>query len=313
MQNQLSSVKILNLIVCIILLITFVVLMGPKTNVEAESLGNNSDEVLPSDSFTVGYTYPELIKVQNNNNIKIGHIAYIIDFDKEVIVYDFDFYTEQYGDTIKFFADMFDYKYDDIIYDLRKRNDSQDININNIGRLLNKNNELYEYDSFEYGLIEYFYYLNKNHKELRNVSYKPYSGSAIYVEQLIMYFSSIYTNTDAKVLLSIGAAESGNYTVSYMLRKNNVYGGMSNSGLIRHNNIEAGVLSYVRLLSKNYYGKGLNTLENIGRVYCPVMINGNKQASSHWLGLVNKILTNKYSNYTTTVSINDIITKTEIM
>lgn len=311
MQNSVSSVKILNLIVCIILLITFVVLIGTKTNVEAKTLGINSEEVLPSGSIKIGYNYPDLFQIINN--VKEDLTISQEKPSTETIAYDFDDYLINYQSTIEFFADMFDYNYDIIIYDLRKRNELQEININNIGRLLDKYDNLIEYDSFEYGLIEYFYYLNKFHKDLRNPNYVPYTGNADYIEKLIMYYSSIYSNTDAKVLLSIGAAESGNYKVNYMLKKNNIYGGIGNKGLLKHNNIELGVLSYVRLLSKNYYDEGLNTLESIGRVYCPRYVKGQKQASSHWLDLVNRILTDKYSSYTINVSINDIITKTEIM
>ena len=48
--------------------------------------------------------------------------------------------------------------------------------------------------------------------------------------------------------------------------------------LIQHENIEIGVLKYVRLLSKNYYGKGLTTLNSIGRIYCPIINeNGAKE------------------------------------
>lgn len=94
---------------------------------------------------------------------------------------------------------------------------------------------------------------------------------------------------DYLTAVSIGAAESGYYKVTYMLKANNIFGGMSSNGLIKYKNIEYGVLSYVRLLSKNYYGKGLNTLESIGRVYCPAYDkNGQKVASSHWINLVSK-------------------------
>ncbi|NLL02124.1 MAG: hypothetical protein GX265_03800 [Mollicutes bacterium] len=91
-----------------------------------------------------------------------------------------------------------------------------------------------------------------------------------------------------------------------MLKNNNIYGGMSSKGLIRHNNIELGVLSFVRLMSRNYYGKGLNNLETIGRVYCPVYVNGIKQASPHWIYLVTNTK-EKYASYTDTITINDLI------
>ena len=77
------------------------------------------------------------------------------------------------------------------------------------------------------------------------------------------------------------------------------------------NNIELGVLSYVRMMSKYYYGKGLNTPELIGRIYCPVFENGTKVASSHWLNLVSTAK-NKYNKYDFNITINDIINKEEL-
>ena len=37
-----------------------------------------------------------------------------------------------------------------------------------------------------------------------------------------------------------------------MLSANNIYGGMSGGSLIRHDTIEYGVLSYVRMMSEKY-------------------------------------------------------------
>ena len=193
-----------------------------------------------------------------------------------------------------------------------REKENSDFISTNIGYLKDKNGNLKVYDSFEYGLIEFFYDLNKNYKELRHVTYVPYTGSAIYVEKLIMYYTSIYTNVDRTTLLSIGAAESGYYKVKFMLKYNNVYGGMSSNGLIKHNNIELGVLSYVRMMSRNYYGKGLDNVESIGRVYCPRIIDGKKQASPHWINLVNSAK-NKYKKYTEVITIDDIINNSVIL
>ncbi len=134
--------------------------------------------------------------------------------------------------------------------------------------------------------------------EIKSVAREAGSRSKIAV-------SSRDENVDPVVLLGIGAAESGNYKVKYMLNRNNVYGGMKNKKLIKHNNIEQGVLSFVRLMSRNYYGKGLETLEEIGRVYCPVYIKGVKRASSHWVNLVTN-RSEKYKTHTNTITIEDI-------
>ena len=91
-----------------------------------------------------------------------------------------------------------------------------------------------------------------------------------------------------------------------MLRLNNIYGGMSSKGLIKYNNIELGVLTYVRMMSRNYYAKGLTNMYSIGKVYCPTYENSTKIASPHWISLINKALT-KYELYNFNIELKDIL------
>lgn len=212
----------------------------------------------------------------------------------------------QNKELIEFLCKTFGVSYDNIYNDLILRNSDVSVIETNMGRLTDKNGELKNYSSIDEGLIEYFYeYCKINPKNVNNTRI-PYTGGADYVVSLIGYFTSVYNNVDYLTAVSIGAAESGYYKVSYMLKCNNVYGGMSNSGLIKHKNIEYGVLSYIRLLSKNYYGKGLDTLESIGRVYCPTYnSNGVKVASPHWINLVNKA--KSYYEGSTTITIEQLL------
>lgn len=296
MEKDLSSLKILNIIICLLLLTVFVVLTRPK-NVDAST----SDDY---PSIKLGYEFKKLEFITNLN---------IHEEESNKITYNLDYYLEEKKDTIAFFAKAFGYNYNDVIKDLQTKNDKEEVFLmTNIGFLKNKNNELLNFENFEYGLIEYFYNLNKTKTLKRTNKYIPYSGSASYVENLIMYYSTIYTNVDQTLMLSIGAAESGYYQVKYMLKKNNVYGGMSTNGLIRHDNIELGVLSYIRMMSRNYYAKGLTTKSTIGKVYCPVFEGGIKRASSHWINLVTTA-ENKYQNYKNKININDIINKEELV
>ena len=296
MEKDLSSLKILNIIICLLLLTVFVVLTRPK-NVDAST----SDDY---PSIKLGYEFKKLEFITNLN---------IHEEESNKITYNLDYYLEEKKDTIAFFAKAFGYSYNDVIKDLQTKNDKEEVFLmTNIGFLKNKNNELLNFENFEYGLIEYFYNLNKTKTLKRTNKYIPYSGSASYVENLIMYYSTIYTNVDQTLMLSIGAAESGYYQVKYMLKKNNVYGGMSTKGLIRHDNIELGVLSYIRMMSRNYYAKGLTTKSTIGKVYCPVFEGGIKRASSHWINLVTTA-ENKYQNYKNEININDIINKEELV
>lgn len=267
--------------------------IGSRTN--SEVLTSSSFEVIPL-SKQLRYQNPEFDLLSYN---------IVEETNKEEKVLDLPYYIESYQDTILFFSKLFDYNYEDIINDIYIRNDKQLFEYTNIGNLKDENGNINTYPNFEYGLIEYFYELNNSNSNLRNEIYRPYTGNAEYVENLIIYYSSIYSNVDPVALLSIGAAESGYYKVKFMLKYNNVYGGMSRNGLIKHNNIEQGVLSYVRLMSRNYYGKGLTNLQDIGRVYCPVYENGVKIARPHWINLVTNAKA-KYENYTRTITIKEL-------
>ena len=288
MNKKLSSLKIHNIVVCAIILIVFVIF--GVANARAEEI-NNNDEVLPSNNIQLGNNYRKLIDENNekqttNTKKKESNILNIK--EKE----------------IKFFSEIFGYNYEDVLNNLKGIN-NETYNEYNIGNIKNNKDELIKYNSFEYGLIEYFYNLNKEKSLKKTNKYVPYTGDSLYVENLIIYFSSIYDNVDSKLLLGIGAAESGYYKVKYMLRLNNIYGGMSSKGLIKYNNIELGVLTYVRMMSRNYYAKGLTNLYSIGKVYCPTYENGSKIASPHWISLINKALI-KYELYNYNVELKDI-------
>ncbi len=289
MNKKLSSLKIHNIVVCAIILIVFVIF--GVANARAEEI-NNNDEVLPSNNIQLGNNYRKLIEENNekkttNTKKKESNILNIK--EKE----------------IKFFSEIFGYNYEDVLNDLKGIN-NETYNEYNIGNIKNNKDELIKYNSFEYGLIEYFYNLNKEKSLKKTNKYVPYTGDSLYVENLIIYFSSIYDNVDSKLLLGIGAAESGYYKVKYMLRLNNIYGGMSTKGLIKYNNIELGVLTYVRMMSRNYYAKGLTNLYSIGKVYCPTYENGSKIASPHWISLINKALI-KYELYNFNIELKDIL------
>ena len=75
------------------------------------------------------------------------------------------FYIEENYDTILFFANAFSYNMDDIIKDLKSlEKENSEFEITNIGYLKDSKGNLKTYDNFEYGLVEYFYNLNKTKK-----------------------------------------------------------------------------------------------------------------------------------------------------
>lgn len=293
---------LIHILCCLILLLIFVINI---TRVEAKGStsveATNTEDVVPLKP----YNGINLLKIKNITLIENEFIKYN---NPRIIKKDINYYIETEIETLTFFAKTFGYDIEFVKEDLIKRAEGiEEIEPTNIGSIKNDNNELEKYKSIEYGIVEYYYDLVSSCPEKQNKKVVPYEGDSEYVEYLIMYYTSIYTDVDRSLALSIGAAESGYYQVKYMLKMNNVYGGMSSSGLIRHENIEIGVLKYIRLLNNGYFKKGLTTPETIGRVYCPTTNEyGQKIASPHWINLVNTAK-NKYDKYTQDITISDIV------
>ena len=259
-----------------------------------------------------------IIPTNNESNTDSGIVAHegevppsaqpkvvLLDIKEEYC--DTECFLKKNSQTVEFLARTFGIDSSYIYEDLIKKNDNTSYNEYNIG-LIKDNKGLKEYASFEEGLIEYLIIFTNSNPNLISGEYVPYEGNSSYVVDLIKYFTGIYTNVDYLTAVAIGAAESGYYQVKYMLASNNIYGGMTyNQTLIKYKNIEYGVLSYIRLLSRAYYGKGLTDLESIGQVYCPTYnAYGQKVASPHWINLVNNARTN-YANSGSTVTIEQLI------
>ena len=304
-----SRVSWKHIVCCLILLVIFVLTIGIHINAEGYADGTLAE----SSSDTVPLR-TNLNGVIRYNTEAVKNEVELAGPKEEVTVNirDVDYYITTYADELEFFAKTFGVNYEDIITDLHNRYDSSDkeFESTNIGFLLNDEKELKTFSSVEYGIVEYFYNYVELHPRKVNKKRVPYTGGSSYIENLIIYYTThIYTNVDTSVALSIGAAESGYYKVKYMLKCNNVYGGMSSKGLIKYRNIEYGVLSYVRMLSKRYYAKGLNTIGKIGRIYCPTYDDfGNKIASPHWINLVNTAK-KKYKKYSLEIELTEVLGK----
>ena len=161
-------------------------------------------------------------------------------------------------------------------------------------------------ENLEYTLSEYLLSLEDNNKELFDNSIDPCDDSKEYMIALLKYFSNIYTNVDFSIAVAIAQIESG-FTAQSMLNKNNIFGGMSGGSLIRYKNIEYGILSYIKLLSDGYFGKGLTTVESIGRVYNPTYNEqGVKIAKPSWVSKVNNAMT-EFVNVNTEISIEEVL------
>ncbi len=202
-----------------------------------------------------------------------------------------EIYVNDNLDTINFFADVF--KIDQNTFINKLKSDYKNINLLNT-------------TSLEYTLSEYLLMLEDTNKELFNNQVDPCNASKEYMLALLKYFSNIYTNVDFSIAAAIAQIESG-YTAQSMLNKNNIFGGMSSGGLIKYKNIEYGILSYVKLLSDGYFGKGLTTVEDIGRVYNPTYNeDGVKIAKPSWVSNVNNAL-DEFINIDTNISIAEVL------
>ena len=302
MKKEKASNKALKHILCCIIILAVFVIAFTKVNAQ-----NEYNEVAVSEADTTVPLKPQLNEsLLELKRITIGETNIKLYDNPRIIEKDINYYIKEYEQTLEFFSEMFGYNIEDIKQDIINRNDNN-IEITNLANLKDEYGNTLTYSNPEYGIVEYFYYLINSDNIKRNRKIESYTGNGEYVEKLIMYYTQIYENVDRSIALSIGAAESGYYQVKYMLSVNNVYGGMSYKGLIRNDNIELGTLIYIRMLSMNYFGKGLTTVQQIGYVYCPITNDsGIKTASPHWVNLVNTAK-QKYDNYTQNIKIEELM------
>ena len=306
-----SKIPWKHVICCLIILVIFVLTIGIHINAEGfsdDAIADSSSDTVPLRTYS---TIIDLSPLSTKNEVNLAGPKEEVTIENV----DIDSYITTYSADIEFLSKAFGLNRDKVISNLKtvyEKNLDKEFDETNIGFLLDANGNVKKYKNVLYGLVEYFYdYIEKNPKEV-NKKRIPYTGNAEYIENLIIYYTrQIYTNVDTSLALSIGASESGYYKVKYMLRCNNIFGGMGKNGLIKYNNIEFGVLSYVRMLSTKYYQKGLSSIERIGRKYCPTYDSfGNKIASPHWVSLVNTAM-KKYKDYETVIVANDLLTERE--
>ena len=206
---------------------------------------------------------------------------------------DLDTFIEENKTTFEFYSNTFSITIDNLKAAIIKANDGKTLNKQDIG------NTNTIYDSLDKNLIDYLFKLKKENSKLFKQKYSNGNNySKQYVYGLLNYYSNIYTNVDYTTLASIAYIESGNLNSNYMMSCNNIFGGMSSSGLIKYQNIEYGVLAYVKLMSENYYKKGLNTIDKIARVYNP--------NSETWVTNV-KNTTKKFNNYEKIINLNTLM------
>lgn len=102
------------------------------------------------------------------------------------------------------------------------------------------------------------------------------------------------THEQAILVVSISKHETGNWTSNAFINKNNFGGVMCNSGLKVYDTYDDGLTGFVNLLKNRYFDKGLNTIEKIGAVYCPVgASNDPKGLNQYWIPTITQF----YNDY----------------
>ena len=301
-----SGLNLGHVIVAVIILVLFVLTIGDHISAEGFKYEFSEEDNALGDvplTLTVGGFNLYKTTINKMSNEIAGPLEQVT-----VEVNYFDMFLNDYQNDVVVLSKALGLDSEQVINNLRELYDAKEFEITNVGYLRDKDGNLRKFDSVQLGLFEYLQNYVDEHPESVSKKRVPYTGNAKYVESLIIYFAkNIYTNVDTNLALSIGAAESGYYTVSYMLRCNNIYGGMSSSGLIKYNSIENGVYRYVRYLSVNYISKGITSLEGIGRIYCPgYNSSGARVASPHWISLVTRAQS-YYNSYNMDVTATSVL------
>ena len=104
------------------------------------------------------------------------------------------------------------------------------------------------------------------------------------------------TEEQALITVAISKHETGNWTSRAFKNKNNFGGIMSKTGLRNYSSYEVGLNAFVHLLKNRYFDKGLETIDKIGEVYCPIgATNDPTGVNKYWVPNV----TNYYTSYKT--------------
>ena len=201
-------------------------------------------------------------------------------------------FIDDNSDKVEFYANAFKINYDKLKELLIENKDSLQLMDNK--------------DKMDRIIISYLLELEKTNRDYFDFSLTPASVNKDYMVKLIKYLCNYY-DVDFYIAAAIPEIESG-YSARGMLNVNNIFGGMSGSGLIRYKTIEYGIIRYISMLNDGYFAKGLNTVEKIGYIYNPVTNEyGQKMANPNWVANVN----NAKSHYNDVAEITEISQITE--
>lgn len=106
------------------------------------------------------------------------------------------------------------------------------------------------------------------------------------------------TDEQSFIAVAISKHETGNYTSNAFKNKNNLSGIFRGGQLATFESLEEGINEFIKLLKNSYFDKGLNTIEKIGNVYCPVgASNDPTGVNVHWIPTVTKYYNELIKNY----------------
>lgn len=93
----------------------------------------------------------------------------------------------------------------------------------------------------------------------------------------------------AFIVVSISRHETGKWTSKAFLEKHNLGGIMCSTGLRQYGSLDEGIDAFVSLLKNRYFDRGLDTIEKIQKVYCPIgASNDPRGLNQYWLPMVTK-------------------------
>ncbi|MBR5895586.1 MAG: glucosaminidase domain-containing protein [Akkermansia sp.] len=118
---------------------------------------------------------------------------------------------------------------------------------------------------------------------------KALGGLAPYYETFVD--AAMSNGLEPRLLMAIAMHETGRGTSSAFRNKKNAMGVSDSRGPRRFGSVEESIYYMADQLRRNYIGKGLQTVEAIGRKYAPVgAANDPRGLNQHWVNGVNKYM-----------------------
>lgn len=106
------------------------------------------------------------------------------------------------------------------------------------------------------------------------------------------------THEQSLLAVAISQHETGKYTSQAFKNKNNLGGIFRKGELATFESLEEGINEFIKLLKNSYFEKGLNTIEKIGNVYCPIGASNDPHGVNvNWIPKVTQYYNELINNY----------------